>query len=89
MHGGLRTKLFVCNHSGQLCQVHANLYCLQGPKDYVIDKNVGFSIIEAHEIDDIGMSGVIEKTRKVVKDTPTYLSIDIDGKTNRDSWKRD
>ena len=61
------------------------MYCLQGPKDYEIDKNVGFSIIEAHEIDDIGMSGVIEKTRKVVKDTPTYLSIDIDGKTIRDS----
>lgn len=25
------------------------------------------------------MTGIIEKTRKIVKDTPTYLSIDIDG----------
>lgn len=52
---------------------------VQGPKDYEIDKKVGFEIIEAHEIDDIGVSGIIEKTRRVVKDTPTYLSIDIDG----------
>ncbi|KAH8666956.1 arginase family-domain-containing protein [Xylariales sp. PMI_506] len=48
------------------------------PKDYEIDKNVGFSIIEAHEIDEIGMKGIIERTRSIVKDTPTYLSIDID-----------
>jgi len=25
------------------------------------------------------MSGIIDKVRKTVKDTPTYLSIDIDG----------
>jgi hypothetical protein len=25
------------------------------------------------------MSGIIEKVRSTVKDTPTYLSIDIDG----------
>lgn len=52
---------------------------LQGPKDYEIDKNVGFGIIEAHEIDEIGMAGIIEKTKKIVGNTPTYLSIDIDG----------
>jgi Arginase/agmatinase/formimionoglutamate hydrolase, arginase family len=52
----------------------------QSPKDYEIDQNVGFTIIEAHEIDDIGMSGIIDKVRRVVGDTPTYLSIDIDGK---------
>lgn len=52
----------------------------QSPKDYEIDQNVGFTIIEAHEIDDIGMSGIIDKVRSVVGDTPTYLSIDIDGK---------
>lgn len=51
----------------------------QSPKDYEIDQNVGFTIIEAHEIDDIGMSGIIEKVRSTVGDTPTYLSIDIDG----------
>ena len=51
----------------------------QSPKDYEIDRNVGFTIIEAQEIDDIGMSGIVEKVRSVVGDTPTYLSIDIDG----------
>ncbi|KAJ6184514.1 hypothetical protein N7519_005815 [Penicillium mononematosum] len=59
--------------------VHGGLRTkLFSPKDYEIDQNVGFTIIEAHEIDDIGMSGIIEKVRSVVKDTPTYLSIDID-----------
>jgi agmatinase len=54
---------------------------LQSPKDYEIDRDVvGFHIIEAHEIDDIGMAGILKKTRGVVGDTPTYLSIDIDGK---------
>jgi agmatinase len=53
---------------------------LFGPKDYVIDKDVvGFELIEAHEIDDMGMKGIVEKVRKVVGNTPTYLSIDIDG----------
>lgn len=53
---------------------------MQSPRDYEIDQNVGFTIIEAQEIDEIGMSGIIDKVRKTVKDTPTYLSIDIDGK---------
>ncbi|KAI8233515.1 putative agmatinase 2 [Colletotrichum sp. SAR 10_86] len=47
--------------------------------DYEIDRDVvGFTIIEAHEIDDIGMNGIIEKVKKAVGDTPVYLSIDID-----------
>ena len=52
---------------------------IQSPRDYDIDRDVGFTIIEAHEIDDIGMDGIIHKTRSIVRDTPTYLSIDIDG----------
>jgi agmatinase len=52
---------------------------MKGPKDYEIDERVGFTIIEAHEVDDIGMNGIIERVLKVVGDTPTYLSIDIDG----------
>ncbi|KAI8310460.1 putative agmatinase 2 [Colletotrichum sp. SAR11_59] len=47
--------------------------------DYEIDRDVvGFTIIEAYEIDDIGMNGIIEKVKKAVGDTPVYLSIDID-----------
>jgi arginase family enzyme len=37
-------------------------------------------LIEAHEIDDIGTAGVIKRILDAVGDTPTYLSIDIDGK---------
>ncbi|KAF5502356.1 putative agmatinase 2 [Colletotrichum aenigma] len=60
--------------------VHGGLRTkLFGPKDYEIDRDVvGFTIIEAHEIDDIGMNGIIEKVKKAVGDTPVYLSIDID-----------
>jgi agmatinase len=55
---------------------------LFGPKDYAIDKDVvGFELIEAHEIDDMGMKGIVERVRKVVGNTPTYLSIDIDGES--------
>jgi agmatinase len=40
---------------------------------------VGFALIEAHEIDDIGMDGIVKKVLDIVGQTPTYLSIDIDG----------
>ena len=46
---------------------------------------VGFTIIEAHEIDEIGMNAIIAKVRKTVGDTPVYLSIDIDGMEVHDS----
>lgn len=53
---------------------------MQSPRDYEIDRDVvGFTLIEAHEIDSIGMQGIVEKVLQAVGDTPTYLSIDIDG----------
>lgn len=53
---------------------------LFGPKDYMIDeKVVGFHRIEAHEIDDIGVAGIVKRTLDVVGRNPVYLSIDIDG----------
>lgn len=60
--------------------VHGGLRTkLFGPKDYVIDRDVvGFEMIEAHEIDDIGVKGIVEKVKRVVGDRPAYLSIDID-----------
>ncbi|KAI8235331.1 putative agmatinase 2 [Colletotrichum sp. SAR 10_99] len=66
---------------GPVSVIHldSHLDTFQGPKDYEIDRDVvGFTIIEAHEIDDIGMNGIIEKVKKAVGDTPVYLSIDID-----------
>ncbi|CAG9956448.1 unnamed protein product [Clonostachys rosea f. rosea IK726] len=60
--------------------VHGGLRTkLFSPKDYEIDRDVvGFTLIEAQEIDEIGMGGIISKVRKAVGSTPTYLSIDID-----------
>ncbi|KAK4939528.1 hypothetical protein LTR10_020237 [Elasticomyces elasticus] len=61
--------------------VHGGLRTkLFSPQDYVIDRDVvGFTLIEAQEIDDPeGMDGIIRRVRKTVGDTPVYLSIDID-----------
>ncbi|KAJ9268170.1 hypothetical protein DTO212C5_5712 [Paecilomyces variotii] len=59
--------------------VHGGLRTkLFSSKDYEIDQDVGFTFIEAQEIDDIGVKGIVNKVRTTVGDTPTYLSIDID-----------
>ncbi|KAJ5432864.1 uncharacterized protein N7458_012020 [Penicillium daleae] len=60
--------------------VHGGLRTkLFGPKDYEIDNDVvGFHRIEAREIDDIGVKGIVKKTLDVVGKNPVYLSIDID-----------
>ncbi|KAL4877394.1 arginase family-domain-containing protein [Aspergillus karnatakaensis] len=61
--------------------VHGGLRTkLFGPKDYEIDETVvGFHRIEAHEIDVIGVEGIIKRTVDVVGyENPVYLSIDID-----------
>ncbi|KAF8524053.1 Arginase/deacetylase [Hysterangium stoloniferum] len=47
-------------------------------KDYEDDRNVGFSIIHADEIEDIGYKGVIKKIRDRVGTNPVYLTFDID-----------
>lgn len=46
--------------------------------DYLHDEEVGFKFIEAHEIDNLGVQGVINRVKATVGDTPVYLSIDID-----------
>ena len=59
--------------------IHAGIRTnLVGPEDYEDDKQVGFEIVEAREIDDIGTKGVIERIRNCVGDNLVYLSIDID-----------
>ncbi|GES63244.1 arginase family protein [Aspergillus terreus] len=60
--------------------VHGGLRTkLFGPRDYEIDEQVvGFHRIEAHEIDDIGVEGIVKRTIDVVGQNPVYLSIDID-----------
>lgn len=52
---------------------------LSGPSDYENDGYVGFEIVEAREIDTIGVKGIIDKIlKRVGTKLPVYLSIDID-----------
>lgn len=53
---------------------------LLGPKDYeIVNDIVGFHRVEAREIDDIGVKGIVKRTLDVVGKNPVHLSIDIDG----------
>ena len=60
--------------------IHAGIRTtLSGPSDYENDGYCGFEIVEAREIDTIGVSGIIDKIKKRVgTKKPVYLSIDID-----------
>lgn len=60
--------------------IHAGIRTtLSGPSDYENDGYCGFEIVEAREIDTIGMDGIIKKIRdRVGTENPVYLSIDID-----------
>jgi len=60
--------------------IHAGIRTtLSGPSDYENDGYCGFEIVEAREIDTIGMNGIIKKIHERVGTTnPVYLSIDID-----------
>ncbi|KAL2292027.1 hypothetical protein FJTKL_10708 [Diaporthe vaccinii] len=60
--------------------IHAGIRTtLSGPSDYDNDGYCGFQIVEAREIDTIGIDGIIKKIReRVGTKNPVYLSIDID-----------
>ena len=60
--------------------IHAGIRTtLSGPSDYENDGYCGFEIVEAREIDTIGMEGIIKKIKDRVGTTkPVYLSLDID-----------
>ncbi|KAL1971327.1 hypothetical protein VTN77DRAFT_279 [Rasamsonia byssochlamydoides] len=60
--------------------IHAGIRTtLSGPSDYENDGYCGFEIVEAREIDTIGIDGIIKKIRdRVGTVNPVYLSIDID-----------
>ncbi|CAN8106290.1 unnamed protein product, partial [Discula destructiva] len=60
--------------------IHAGIRTtLSGPSDYENDGYCGFEIVEAREIDTIGIDGIIKKIRdRVGTVNPVYLSLDID-----------
>ncbi|KAF3936250.1 Guanidinobutyrase [Dactylella cylindrospora] len=52
---------------------------LSGPSDYTNDRYIGFQIVEAREIDTIGVQGIIKRiVDRIGTERPVYLSIDID-----------
>ncbi|KAI5805106.1 agmatinase [Geopyxis carbonaria] len=60
--------------------IHAGIRTtLSGPSDYTNDRYCGFSMVEARDIDTIGVAGIIDKIKaRVGTVNPVYLSIDID-----------
>ena len=55
---------------------------IRGPlysrQDLTDDQVLGFQVIGAHDMDDLGWRGAVEQIRKRVGDRPTYVSLDID-----------
>ena len=53
---------------------------INSKNDLIEDENMGFKIIHCSDIctPGIGINGIVEKIRKRVKETPCYISIDID-----------
>lgn len=53
---------------------------IRGPAGFTSEFSVlsGMTVINAREIDQMGISAVIKKAREVVGDGPTYISFDID-----------
>lgn len=77
------TYFFHASQEGLLANdtnIHAGIRTtLSGPSDYENDGYCGFEIVEAREIDTIGVEGIIKKIlNRVGTEKPVYLSIDID-----------
>jgi agmatinase len=55
---------------------------IRGPlysrEDLTDDQVLGFQVIGAHDMDDMGWRGAVERIRARVGDRPTYVSLDID-----------
>lgn len=66
--------LFISGHSMHV-GIRGPLY---SPDDLTEDEEMGFAVIGTWEIDDIGVTGVVERIRDRVDGHPLYVSIDID-----------
>ncbi|KAI0784994.1 arginase family-domain-containing protein [Abortiporus biennis] len=59
--------------------IHAGIRCkLGGIQDIENDENVGFQLVTADDIDDLGINEIIRRIRARIGDSPVYLSLDID-----------
>lgn len=61
------------------CSAHVGIRgSLYDRGDLLDDKAMGFRIFDCIEIDEIGVSSVIERLREQIGEHPTYVSVDID-----------
>ena len=51
---------------------------LYSPQDLGDDQVLGFQVVGAHDMDDLGWRGALERVRARVGDRPVYVSVDID-----------
>jgi agmatinase len=53
---------------------------IRGPSEYLWEFSYesGMTVIHAEQVSGLGIAAIIEKTRQIVGDGPTYLSFDID-----------
>lgn len=51
---------------------------LYSPGDLGEDGDLGFRIVSAVEMDDLGVAGVVQRIRERVGSRPVYVSLDID-----------
>lgn len=62
-----------------MCAARADEYArIQSIGDIEHDDFVGFQVISTEDIDDYGITKVIEKIRQRIGTSPVYLSLDID-----------
>ncbi|GAA6014333.1 hypothetical protein JCM11491_005043 [Sporobolomyces phaffii] len=77
-HGTFFWKAF---HEGLIANssIHAGIRTrLSGFEDLENDVEVGFQLLTTDDIDELKPTGIIEKIKQRVGNTPTYLSFDID-----------
>jgi agmatinase len=60
-----------CLHVG----IRGSLYAAS---DLVQDAELGFQVVHAREVDDLGIRGVVERLQARVEERPVYVSVDID-----------
>ncbi len=51
---------------------------LYSTRDLLDDVDLGFQVVHAREVDDLGIRGVVERVKARVEDRPVYVSVDID-----------
>ena len=51
---------------------------LYSARDLLEDAELGFQVVHARDVDDIGVRGIVERVRERVQERPVYVSLDID-----------